>query len=73
MLSKAFYGLKQAQGLYMNAWETFLYLMVSKSVRQILLSLLKLLTKTCLYAKSMLIILSLGLLTSHLVMSLVGL
>jgi hypothetical protein len=57
----------------MNAYEIFLSLMASKSVKSILLSLLKLLQKTCLYAKFMLMILYLGLLTSQLVKSLVGL
>jgi hypothetical protein len=57
----------------MNACETFLSLMSSKSERPVLLSSLKLLQKTCLYAKFMLMILYLGLLTSHLVKSLVGL
>jgi hypothetical protein len=56
----------------MNAYETFLSLMVSKSVKLIQLSLLKLLLKTCLNAKFMLMISYLGLLTSHLVKSLVG-
>jgi hypothetical protein len=56
----------------MNACEIFLSLMASKSERAILLSLLKLLQKTCLYAKFMLTVLYLGLLTSQLVKSLVG-
>jgi hypothetical protein len=47
--------------------------MASKSEKLILLSLLKQLQKTCLYAKFMLMILYLGLLTSHLVKSLVAL
>jgi hypothetical protein len=47
--------------------------MVSKSMKQILLYSLKPLKKTCLYARFMLLILSLVLLTSHLVKSLVGL
>jgi hypothetical protein len=71
-LSKALYGLKQAQEHGMNACEIFLSLMASKSEKPILLPLLKLLQKTCLYAKFMLIILYLGLLTSQLVKSLVG-
>jgi hypothetical protein len=50
----------------------FLSLMASKSVKPILLSLLKLFQKTCLYAKFMLMILYSGLLTSQLVKSLVG-
>jgi hypothetical protein len=51
----------------------FFSLMALKSKKLILLSSLKQLIKTCLYAKFMLMILSLGLLTSHLVKSLVGL
>jgi hypothetical protein len=47
--------------------------MALKSEKLILLSLLKQLIKTCLYTKFMLMILFLGLLTSHLVKSLVGL
>jgi hypothetical protein len=54
----------------MNVCEIFLSLMASKSERSILLSLVKLLQKTCLYAKFMLMILDLGLLTSQLVKSL---
>jgi hypothetical protein len=64
-LSKALYG--------MNACEIFLSLMASKSARPILHSLLKLLKKTCSYVKFMLMISYLGLLTSLLVKSLVGL
>jgi hypothetical protein len=56
----------------MNACEIFLSLMASKAEKPILLSLLKLLQKICLYAKFMLIISYLGLLTNQLVMSLVG-
>jgi hypothetical protein len=56
----------------MNACEIFLSLMASKSVKPILLSLLKLLQKICSYAKFMLMILYLGLLTNQLVNSLVG-
>jgi hypothetical protein len=56
----------------MNAYEIFLSLMASKSEKSILLSLLKLLQKICLYAKFMLMILYLGLLTNLLVKSLVG-
>jgi hypothetical protein len=47
--------------------------MASKLEKLTLLSSLKQFLKTCLYAKFMLMILSLGLLTSHLVKSLVGL
>jgi hypothetical protein len=71
-LSKALYGLKQAQEHGMNAHKISLSLMASKSVKSILLSLLKLLQKTCLYVKFMLMILYLGLLKSQLVKSLVG-
>jgi hypothetical protein len=71
-LSKALYGLKQPQEHGMNACEIFLSLMVSKSERPIPLSLLKQLQKTCLYAKFMLMILYLGLLTCPHVKSLVG-
>jgi hypothetical protein len=49
-----------------------LLLMASKSVKSILLSLLKLLQKICLYAKFMLMISFLGLLTNLHVKSLVG-
>jgi hypothetical protein len=56
----------------MNACEIFLSLMASKSEKPILLSLLKLLRKICLYAKFMLTISYLGLLTNLLVKSLVG-
>jgi hypothetical protein len=66
-------GSSKLQEHGMNACETFLSLMASKLVKLTLLSSLKLLLKTCLYAKFMLMILYLGLLTSHLVKSLVGL
>jgi hypothetical protein len=56
----------------MKACETFLSLMASKSEKPIPLPSLKLLQKTSLYAKFMLMILYLGLLTSQLVKSLVG-
>jgi hypothetical protein len=56
----------------MNACETFLSLMASKLEKLTLLSSLKQLLKTCLYAKFMLMILCLGLLTSQLMKSLVG-
>jgi hypothetical protein len=46
--------------------------MASKLEKPILLSSVKQLLKTCLYAKFMLMILYLGLLTSHTVKSLVG-
>ena len=56
----------------MNALEIFLSLMASKSERPILLYLLKLLTMICLYAKYMLMISYLGLLTNLHVKNLVG-
>jgi hypothetical protein len=62
-LSKALYGLKQ---------DPRLSLMASKLEKPILHSLLKLLQKICLYAKFMLMISYLGLLTNQLVKSLVG-
>jgi hypothetical protein len=65
-------GSSKPQEHGMNACETFLSLMASKLVKLTLLSSPKLLLKTCLYAKFMLMILSLGLLTSNLVKSLVG-
>jgi hypothetical protein len=66
-------GSSKPQKHGMNAYETFLSLMALKSEKLTLLSSLKQLIKTCLYAKFMLMILSLGLLISHLVKSLVGL
>jgi hypothetical protein len=71
-LSRRFMGSSKPQEHGMNACEIFLSLMASKSEKSILLSLLKLLQKTCLYAKFMLMILYLGLLTSQLDNSLVG-
>jgi hypothetical protein len=65
-------GSSKPQEHGMNACETFLSLMASKLVKLTLLSSPKLLLKTFLYAKFMLMILSLGLLTSNLVKSLVG-
>jgi hypothetical protein len=65
-------GSSKAQEHGMNACEIFLSLMASKSARPILHSLLKLLKKTCLFAKFMLMISYLGLLTSLPVKSLVG-
>jgi hypothetical protein len=65
-------GSSKPQDHGMNACEIFLSLMASKLVKPILLSLLKLLQKTCLYAKFILMILYLGLLTSQLVKSLAG-
>jgi hypothetical protein len=65
--------LRNPQEHDMNAQETLLLQMVSNLIKQILPSSLKLLKNTSLYARFMLIILYLGLLTSHLVKSLVGL
>jgi hypothetical protein len=69
---RRFMGSSKPQEHGMNACETFLSLMASKSVKPLLLSSLKPLQKTCLYAKFMLMILYLGLLTSYLVKRLVG-
>jgi hypothetical protein len=69
---RRFMGSSKPQEHGMNAYEIFLSLMDSKSKKPILLSLLKPLQKTCLYAKFMLMILYLGLLTSQIVKSLVG-
>jgi hypothetical protein len=69
---RRFMGSSKPQEHGMNAYKIFLSLMASKSVQLILLSSLKLLLKTCLYAKFILMILYLGLLTCHLVKSLVG-
>jgi hypothetical protein len=68
-----FMGSSKLQEHGMNAYEIFLSLMASKLEKLTLLSSLKQLLKTCLYAKFMLMILYLGLLTSHHVKSLVGL
>jgi hypothetical protein len=65
-------GSSKPQENGMNAFEISLSLMASKSVKPILLSLLKLLQKICLYAKFMLMISYLGLLTNQRVKSLVG-
>jgi hypothetical protein len=56
----------------MNACEIFLPLMAFKSEKSILLSLLKPLQKICLYAKFILMVSYLDLLTNLLVKSLVG-
>jgi hypothetical protein len=69
---RRFMGSRKPQEHGMNACEIFLSLMASKSEKLILHSLLKLLQKTCMYAKFMLMILYLGLLTSQLVKTLVG-
>jgi hypothetical protein len=65
-------GSSKPQEHGMNDGEISLSLMASKSVKPILLSLLKLLQMICLYTKFMLTILYLGLLTNLLVKSLVG-
>jgi hypothetical protein len=65
-------GASKPQEHGMNAYETFLSLIASKLEKLILLSSLKQLLKTCLYAKFMLMILYLGLLTSQLVKNLIG-
>jgi hypothetical protein len=72
-LSKALYGLKQAPRAWYECLRDFILTNGFKVGKLTLLSSLKQLIKTCLYAKFMLMILSLGLLTSHLVKSLVGL
>jgi hypothetical protein len=69
---RRFMGSSKPQEHGMNAYEIFLSLMVSKSEKPILLSLLKLLQKICLYAKFMSMISYLGLLTNLHVKSLVG-
>jgi hypothetical protein len=71
-LSKALYGLKQAPRAWYECLRDFNSLMDSKSERLILLYSLKLLKMTCSYAKFMLMILYLGLLTNLHVKSLVG-
>jgi hypothetical protein len=63
-------GSSKPQEHDMNACEIFLSLMASKSVKSILHSLLKLLQKICLYAKFMLMISYLGLLTNLLLTNL---
>jgi hypothetical protein len=69
---RRFMGSSKPQEHGMNVCEIFLSLMALKSVKSILLSSLKLLKKTCFYAKFMLMISYLGLLRSLLVKSLVG-
>jgi hypothetical protein len=71
-LSKSLYGIKQALRAWYECLRDFLITNGFKVGKSILLSSLKLLQKTYLYAKFMLMILYLGLLTSHLVKSLVG-
>jgi hypothetical protein len=63
-------GLSKHQEHDMNALGTFLLKMVLELVRLTLLSLLEKWIKICLYAKSMLMILYLVLLTNPFVMSL---
>jgi hypothetical protein len=65
-------GSSKPQEHGMNAYKIFLSLMASKSEKLIVHSLLKLLQKICLYAKFMLMISYLGLLTNLLVKGLVG-
>jgi hypothetical protein len=72
-LSKALYRLKQAPRAWYECLRDFLITNGFKVGKMILLSSPKLLLKTYLYAKFMLMILYLGLLTSHLLKSLVGL
>jgi hypothetical protein len=69
---RRFMGSSKHQEHGMNACEISLSLMASKSAKLILHSLLKLLQRICLYAKFMLMISYLGLLTNLLVKSLVG-
>jgi hypothetical protein len=71
-LSKALYGSSKPQEHGMNAYEISLSLMDSKPEKPIPHSLLKLLQRICLYAKFMLMISYLRLLTNLLVKSLVG-
>jgi hypothetical protein len=70
---RRFMGSSKPQEHGMNACETSLSLMASKLENLTLHSSPKLSLKTYLYAKFMLMILYLGLLTSHLMKSLVGL
>jgi hypothetical protein len=69
---RRFMGSSKPQEHDMNAYEIFLSLMASKSAKPILLSLLKQLQMICLYAKFMLMISYLGLLTDLHVKNLVG-
>src|SRR5688500_17700646 len=69
---RRFMGSSKPQEHGMNAFETSLLQMASKSARLILLYSLKLLTMICLYGKFMLMILYLGLLTNLHVKNLVG-
>jgi hypothetical protein len=65
-------GSSKPQEHGINACEILLSLMASMSEKPILHPLLKLLQRICLYAKFMLMISYLGLLTNQLVKSLVG-
>src|SRR5688572_5885093 len=69
---RCFMGSNKPQEHGMNASEISLSLIASKSERRILLYLLRLLIMICLYAKFMLMISYLGLLTNLLVKNLVG-
>jgi hypothetical protein len=71
-LSKTLYGLKQAPRAWYECMQDFLITNGFKVGKVDPTLSLKLLHKTCLYAKFMLMILYLGLLTSQLVKSLVG-
>jgi hypothetical protein len=68
-LSKALYGLKQAPRAWYEYLRDFLLTNGFKVDKVDPTLFTKQLTKTCLYAKSMLMILFLGLLTSHFVKS----
>jgi hypothetical protein len=72
-LLKALYRLKQAPRAWYKCLRDFLIANGFKVGKADPTLFTKKLSKTCLYAKSMLMILSLGLLTSHLVKSLVEL
>ena len=71
-LSKALYGLKQAPRAWYECLRDFLITNGFKVGKPILLSLLKQLQRICLYAKFMLMISYLGLLTNLFLKSLVG-
>jgi hypothetical protein len=71
-LSKALYGLKQALRAWYECLRDFIITNGFKVGKANPTLFTKLLLKTCLYAKFMLMILYLDLLTSHLVKSLVG-
>jgi hypothetical protein len=71
-LSKALYGLKQAPRAWYECLRDFLITNGSKVGKTDPTLFTKTIAKTCLYAKFMLMILYLGLLTSQLVKNLVG-